>query len=172
MELLIDFNEIKRLGISLEDYLTLLSYQGSIEYPKRQEPTETLLKKDLLKELPNKTIVLSPKAIIYFQSDELFNEFFNTFPHTVPDRFGEGRPLRTLNINTNGALVTKGIFNRKTKGNKELQQHIINVLKAEINWRNSTGKLNFMNNIDTWLRQYNWEKYEYLLEQTDYLDKL
>lgn len=167
MTLLIDLTEIKRLKLSLNEYLTLLHFNNSIEYNYSKEDINNLLEKDFLRLLSNNLPVLSPRAVTYFESGELFEEFYYTFPHKVPGRFGEERPLRNESIETNGALVTKGIFKKKTRGNQSLQRHIIDILQAEVSWRENNNSLQYMNNIDTWLRQNNWEKYEYLLNSTE-----
>lgn len=162
-ELLIDLKEIKRLKLSLNEYLTLLHFNNFIEYSYSKEDIDKLVEKDFLKVLANGLPVLTSKSVTYFESGELFEEFYYTFPHKVPGRFGEERPLRNESTATNGALVTKGIFKKKTKGNQSLQRHIIDVLQTETSWRENNNSLQYMNNIDTWLRQNNWEKYGYLL---------
>lgn len=160
----IDESEIKSLKLNINQYLLLLLINGSIiDFVWTQSDLNRLIELGYLNKLPNDKVVLSPKAINYFQSSDLFNEFYETFPHIVPGRLGEDRPLRTLSSNTKGALITKGLWKKRVKGNTELQNHIINVLKAEVDWRTNNNSLQFMNNIDTWLRQNNWEKYEYLL---------
>lgn len=165
--LLIDLTEIKHLKLSLNEYLTLLSLNNIMEYNYSKDDVDNLVDKGFIKILSNGLPVLSSKAVIYFESDEFFKEFYYTFPHKVPGRFGEERPLRNESVETNGALVTKGIFKKKTRGNQSLQRHIIDILQAEVSWRENNNSLQYMNNIDTWLRQNNWEKYEYLLNSTE-----
>jgi hypothetical protein len=169
--LLIDLTEIKRLKLTINEYLTLLHTNNIIEYNWLDKDIDSLVEKEFLKKL-SKQVILSEKAINYFESSELFNKFYHIFPHKVPGRFGEERPLRTESSNTSSALVTKGLFKKKIRGNKNLQEHIINVLSAEIDWRQNNNSLQYMNNIDTWLRQHNWEKYEYLLESNTINTKL
>lgn len=159
----INLTEVKRLKLNLNEYLTLLNLQGTISFKPRDEDIDSLLRKGYLSQL-GAQIVLSPKAVRYFEANELFEEFYNTFPHTVPDKYGEERPLRTVSSTSQSAAVTKSIWKKKVKGDVDLQQKIIEILKAEIDWRKRKGGIQFMNNIDTWLRQHNWEKYEYLLK--------
>ena len=106
---------------------------------------------------------LGPLNTKYFNNIELFEKFYNTFPHTVPVDHGDPRPLRASSINTNTAKVFKTKWSRKVRSNLELQAKIIKILEAEIQWREENDTLKYMNNIDTWLNNYNWEKYEYLL---------
>lgn len=161
----IDQREIKALGLNLNEYLSLMYINGVIDYKCTTNDLNRLVELGYIVRLGD-NYILSPKSINYFQSSELFREFYNVFPHTVPDKVGDSRPLRTLNEVSQAGLITKGIWKKKVRGNINLQNHIIDVLKAEIDWRNNTGSLPYMNNIDTWLRQHNWEKYEYLLNQT------
>lgn len=164
--IIIDESEVKSLKLNINEYLTLLVINGTLnDFVYTSENLNKLLELGFLIKLPNQEIILSPKSINYFQSSELFDKFYLLFPHTVPGRLGEERPLRNESLNTKGALITKGIWKKKVKGNSELQQHIINVLQAEIDWRTVNNSLQYMNNIDTWLRQNNWEKYEYLLNK-------
>ncbi|MFW6225494.1 MAG: hypothetical protein ACOC3V_00880 [bacterium] len=163
--LLIDLVEVKQLKLNLNEYLTLLSIKNIIDYDFTIDNIEKLIEKGFVKRLSNNQLIPTPKAVVYFESSEMFEEFYYTFPHKVPGRFGDERPLRNASVESNGALVTKGIFKRITKGNQTLQRHIIDVLKAEIQWRENNNSLQYMNNIDTWLRQNNYEKYEYLLDQ-------
>ncbi|MFW5794656.1 MAG: hypothetical protein ACOCV1_04140 [Bacillota bacterium] len=163
--ILIDLTEIKRLKLSLNEYLALLSIKNIIDYDFTETDLGKLLKNEFVIKLSNNQYIPSPKAVTYFESSEMFEEFYNEFPHKVPGRFGEERPLRNASVNSNGALVTKGLFKSKTKGNKTLQRHIIDVLKAEVTWREANNSLQYMHNIDTWLRQNDYEKYEYLLDQ-------
>lgn len=169
--LLIDLTEVKRLKLTLNEYLTLLNVKNIVDYDYTEEDINNLVKKGYIVKLSNDQIIPSPKAVNYFESSETFEKFYNTFPHKVPGRFGEERPLRNASVESNGALVTKGIFKSKTKGNQRLQQHIIEVLEAEIQWRENNNSLQYMNNIDTWLRQNNFEKYEYLLENNSTINR-
>lgn len=159
----IDLTEIKRLKLTLNEYLTLLSIKNILEYDATEKDINGLIEKDYAKRLSNGQIIPSPKAVNYFESTEGFIEFYTSFPHKVPGKFGEERPLRNVSVESNGALVTKGIFKKKTRGNQILQRHITDVLRAEVTWRENNNTLQYMNNIDTWLRQHNYEKYEYLL---------
>ena len=159
----IDLAELRRLKLDLNEYLTLLNKANIIDNFKYGEnEINKLIEKKYLNKI-GETIVLAPKAVVYFQAKELFREFFDTFPHTVPDRGGEERPLRTASIETEGAAVTGSIWRRKVKGNINLQERIIEVLRAEIDWRMRQNTLQYMHNIDTWLRQNDYEKYDYLL---------
>lgn len=155
----IDLAELKAISLSLNAYLALLMYKwGDIKYNVTEKDKEELTINQWIK-----NNILSEKAEKYFNDLTEFNTFYNLFPFTVTDNYGRKRPLRTSSIETNAAKVTKNIWKNKFRGNKELQKHVIEVLKAEVEWRESTDSLVYMNNIDTWIRSNNWEKYEYLL---------
>lgn len=164
--IVIDLTEVKRLGLEINDYLTLLGIYGLLTYNGSQQNIDTLIDKGYVQEI-SRGYIPTKKATEYFESYREFEEFYETFPYTIPDGRGEERPLRTKGLDTDSALITKGLYKRKTKGNKGLQKHILEVLKAEINWRYSNNSIMYMNNIDTWLRQNNWEKYEYLLNRNE-----
>lgn len=168
----LDITEIKRLKLNINEYLTLLNLNSLIEYNFTDHDIGSLQEKGYIKVLSNGLPILTERSVKYFESIELFEKFYNIFPHKVPGRFGEERPLRNESIDSNGASVTKSIFKSKTKGNQILQNRIIEVVEAEIQWRANNNSLQYMHNIDTWLRQHDWEKYEYLLEETSHTRKL
>ena len=162
--LCISSSEVKGLGLTVNTYLALMMLKyGNIGYKISENDLQELFSKGWIESATIESD-LSPKAKRYFTSTELFEEFYTTFPHTVPVDFKEPRPLRTVSTTTNAAKATQIRWLKRVKGNIELQKKIIQILKAEINWREINDTLKYMNNIDTWLNNYTWEKYEYLLE--------
>lgn len=170
--ILIDLVEVKRLKLSLKEYLALLDVNGIISYSPTKEDIEGLKDKGWIIFLPDNIPILSPKSKEYFESKFNFERFYTTFPHRVPGRYGKDRPLRSESINTLSASTTRAIYKNKTRGNKTLQEHILKVLEAEIKWRTEEDTLSYMNNIDTWLRQHKWEDYAYLLEEENNNNKI
>jgi len=164
----INLDEVRNMNLSLNAYLALITLKhGGVLYIIRQADLIELKAKEWLTEIGDALVnsKLSEKAEKYF-GDDLFAEFYKAFPHLVLNEFFDYRPLRNKEIDTLGAKTTRRRWNRITKGNKELQREIINILKEEVKWRESTGKLRFMHNIDTWLNQSDWEKYKYLLNDS------
>jgi len=104
--------------------------------------------------------VLGPKGIELFHGKEdLFEEFYKTFPHKVPTGTGF-RPVSTLDASGTSAKATKAIWDRVTKNKPYLQRTIINNLIKELDSRKRDGSIGFLQGIDTWLRQATWEKWE------------
>ena len=91
--------------------------------------------------------------------DNSFEEFYNMFPHKVPDSTGHYRPVSTKDITSVSAQATRKLWNRIIGSNPSLQDNIIEGLKKELKYRERSGTMMYLNNIDTWLRNYTWEKW-------------
>lgn len=88
-----------------------------------------------------------------------FEEFYTLFPHKVPDQSGHYRPVSTKDPNSASAATTRKIWNNIVGSNPALSDMIIKGLKAELIYRERARSLTYLNNIDTWLRNYTWEKW-------------
>ena len=157
--------EINKHKLNLNEYLTLVKYQHVLEgksFPFEPDTRFIVrLMKDgfVTKNSDGFGFTLGPAGIKIFQGDDLFEEFYATFPHKVPTGTGF-RPVSTNDPNGMSAKVTRSIWNRITKNKPYLQQTIIDSLKRELEQKKSTNSLGYLNNIDTWLRQATWEKWE------------
>lgn len=98
--------------------------------------------------------------------DDKFIEFISVFPNTVPNGRGGKRPVSPNTVETKEGSKLRKKWNLVTKGNTELQDKVIKCLEAEIEYRTRQGDLQFMNNAETWLNNHNYEKYEFLLEES------
>lgn len=92
-----------------------------------------------------------------FASDftDLFKELIDTYPAIVES---PGRGKRVLHAKDPGALSNMKAKNkyRKITGEKVLEhKRIIGLLKVQL----SQGNLEYLQNLDTWLNNYTWEKY-------------
>ena len=157
----IDILEVSKLGLNLNEYFTLMKFQHNSErksFPFEPDPRffENLLQKGYI----NEDYELSEKGLKIFNSEEdLFEEFYDAFPNKVP--VGSGfRPVSAVNVGGVSAKSTREIWNRVTKNKPYLQRKIIDNLKKELAHREKTNTLGYLHNIDTWLRQATWEKWE------------
>lgn len=160
----LDILEISKFKLNINEYLTLLKFQHESEgrsfpfVPDERFFPRLLDDGYLIKE--EDKILLGPKGIEVFQGTEnLFEEFYKTFPHKVPTGTGY-RPVSTLDVESASARTTKAIWDRIIKNKPYLQRTIIDNLKRELDSRNRDGSIGFLQGIDTWLRQATWEKWE------------
>jgi hypothetical protein len=159
----LDLKTIKAYGLSITEYLYLfqlyLNYKEVTSiYFKHDDPLLAEVNNLFLNEWIVSSKDLSNKGLGLFESEEdMFDIFYNTFPQRVPS----GRPLRTMDLNSKAAKVTHKKWIKEV--NKSERKKVINILKKQIDFMTSKGNLEFLNNIDTWLNQHIWEKYEYLL---------
>jgi hypothetical protein len=161
--LTIDIAEISKMGLNLNGYLTLMKLHHNLE--KRSFPYvvderffASLIEDEFIKEIEG-SFILTDKGIKIFRGDDLFEEFYMTFPHKVP--MGTGfRPVSTQDPNGISAKATRSIWDRITKGKPHLQRHIIDNLKRELAHKTTNNSLAYLHNIDTWLRQATWEKWD------------
>ena len=168
--LTLDILEISKLGLNLNEYLTLMRFQHDMEhksfpYIPDERFFPSLLKKGYITLKSgagshSNDYELSELGIRVFKGDEdLFEEFYSTFPNRVP--VGTGfRPVSAVNIEGVSAKNTRAIWDRVTKNKPYLQRKIIDNLKKELVHRRNTNTLSYLHNIDTWLRQATWEKWE------------
>ncbi len=175
--LTLDILEISKLGLNLNEYLTLMRMQHDSE--KKSFPFEpdirffpSLFEKGLIKVSDSGSYILSDLGANVFKGDEdLFEEFYNTFPNRVP--VGSGfRPVSAVNVEGVSAKTTREIWNRVTKNKPYLQRKIIDSLKKELAHRKNTNTLSYLHNIDTWLRQATWEKWEDIPDEKNSLSSV
>ena len=165
--LMIDLNLLRRNKLSITDYLTLLrvfNEDNDLEIPFQatKEILESLIGRNLIK-FDKGNLILTEKSHSFFKSVDVFDKFYKLFPTTVPDGTGGRRPVSTGDLTTKSALKTKKIWNTQVGTNEELQEHVIKCLQAELKYREQRKSLMYLNNVDTWLRQSNWEKWSDML---------
>jgi hypothetical protein len=163
--LTVDILEISKFELNLNEYFTLMRFMHDMENKSFPFiPDERFFPSLLAKELIEKSDTddsyhLTEKGIRVFKGDDLFEEFYATFPNKVP--MGSGfRPVSTQDPNGISAKATRAIWDRITKGKPYLQRNIIDNLKKELASKTANGSLGYLHNIDTWLRQATWEKWD------------
>ena len=166
MELRVEIASLKKIGITLSQYLMLwgLYNQVRIKY--------FVLSDDGLKDLSEKEYIglngdvwlLTRKGIEVFEPPTgIFDEFLKTFPVRVKDASGIVRVLSPESPDTLSGQKLRRKWHAITKTNVELQNHIVKCLKEEVGLRKKEGNLYWMRNAETWLNKATWEDYEYLL---------
>lgn len=162
----INILELTKHKLNLNEYLTLLKFQHDAEnksfpfIPDENSILKLLERQMIIWDINEKRYVLRPEGIKVFKSDDdLFDEFYRIFPHKVPTEFGF-RPVSTTDPEGVSAKVTRGIWERVIKNKPYLPEKIIANLKRELVHRQAENSLGYLQNIDTWLRQATWEKWE------------
>lgn len=172
MVLEIDFQFLKFNNLTVNEYIYLRNLYNPIEGIDNIFEYITEINEDILQDkgfikITESGVVLRSKGIELFENKkDLFYTFLSTFPIKTP----KGRYLSPKG--TEGVAVDKLIakWNRLFKNKEALQKKVIKVLEAEIAWRKKNGEFEYMNNIETWLNQANWEKYEYLVDNYTKVD--
>jgi hypothetical protein len=162
----LDILEISKLKLNFNEYLTLVKLQHDLDgksfpfVPDDRFFDRLLNDEFIIKKEDGTGFTLGPAGLKVFNPEnDLFEEFYKTFPHKVPTNTGF-RPVSTNDPDGMSARVTHVIWNKVTKGKPYLQEKIINNLKKELTHRQAEGSLGFLQNIDTWLRQATWEKWD------------
>ena len=160
----VDIIELNKLKLNINEYFSLMKIQHTMEgrsLPFEIDPRyiPRLIADGFISQNNENSYVLTEKGIRVFKGDDLFEEFYAIFPHKVPTGLGF-RPVSTLDSNSVSAKVTRSIWDRLVKNKPNLQMTIITNLKKELAYRQADGTLGYLHNIDTWLRQATWEKWE------------
>lgn len=165
MNINVDVNTLLELGLTLSEYTYLLYIFLEEEDPNFYKVIDfvdesKLQNKNYIKITKDK-IVLRTKGREIFDKD-LFLRFLNTFPIKTPGSNRYLSPLGNTGLNVN---KIKAKWNKLFKNKPHLQEKAIKVLEAELAWRKRTDQLEYIHNIETWLNQHDYEKFEYLLEE-------
>lgn len=167
----IDLDYLVEKELTINQYLSLMKlYLYQVE--KRTLPIVVtkediqFLKEGEYLETSGDEVFLTAKGKDIFEfTEDLFVKFFETFPHKVPDGTGGYRILGTKSHETIMGSKMRNKWLSITKGNKPLQERIIRALQNEIRYRTRTHSLLYMQNMETWLNNGTWEKYEDVQEE-------
>lgn len=108
-------------------------------------------------------IVLRRRGRDLFDPESIMDKFIVLFPTKTPIKKRYLSPTRLEGVAYN---KIKTQWNRIFKNDQAKAQKAYDVLEAEIRMRQQTPDgLEFMNAIEVWLNQANYEKYEYLLDE-------
>ena len=157
MKIEIDLELLEEIGLYPNEYIALHCMHKKIEISERLDESVNygyLQEEGWLGEgweLTDKWLDLFAKDY-----DDLFKELIETYPAIVES---PGRGKRVLHAKDPGALSNMKAKNkyRKITGEKvHVHKRIIQLLKVQL----SQGNLGYMQNLETWLNNYTWEKYE------------
>lgn len=174
----IDILEIGRLGLNINEYLTLVKIRHDDEnkgfpFEIDNKYIQRLVEKgyildyyyvDTTQDPLKQRWTFTDKGKAIFEGDDLFEEFFTLFPHYVETGLGR-RVISAKDPNSVSGKTTHSIWRRITKNKPQIQRKIIDALKRELEHRKSTNSMAYLQGIDTWLRQATWEKWENIPEE-------
>ena len=170
MKIEIDLARLEKLGLKPDEYVALmLKVRGettsiSLSVRRSYLQTEGYLK------MTEQDFDLRERAYELFEisePDKCWIELFLAFPMKVEGRTGGSRPLRASSLDAKSNELPKKKYLTIIKNKPELHKHIIKVLEAEVEMRRNSSTLQFMNALEVWINQKNWEKYEYLLKEKE-----
>lgn len=174
----VEFSCLNKLGLTADLYLLLhWKYHNNYTLPTTltnmyldDDPMylEYLEENGYIKITGDREFEVRQKAIDLFKKDNLeesWLEFLGKYPIKVPARNGGSRALKVASPNSKANEKISKKYIALIKNKPELHRQIIDVLEAEVAMRKKSGQLQYMNAMDVWLNQANYDKYAYLLEE-------
>ena len=161
----ISLDYLEEMGMDLNQYLSLMKlyiYQEEKEILPinvHEEDIKFLTSNEYIVE-KGEEVFLTVKGMNIFEANEdLFEEFFNLYPHRVPDGVGGYRALGTKSPDTTFGAKMRKKWHNITKGNAQVQKDMIKALRYELNYRKRSGSLAYMQGMEVWFNKATWEKY-------------
>ena len=169
MKMNIDFEVLEQTGMSADDFLYLyIVYRKGFNYLNNlnlRPNLENLQEKSYIKlgETPEKHVIRQEFIDLFSSNfDQMFAELVGTYPMKVN---APNRGIRILHAKDPDAKANEKARNRYKKviGTKFYKhRHIINCLNIQLIIERD--KLAFLQNLETWINNHTWEKYENLDE--------
>ena len=161
----IDFEVLEQTGMSADDFLYLyIIYRKGFNYLDNlnlKPNLEDLQEKGYIKlgETPGHHVVRQEFIDLFSTNfDQMFAELVGTYPMKVDS---PNRGIRILHAKDPDAKANEKSKNRYKKivGTKVYKhRHIINCLNIQL--MIERDKLAFLQNLETWINNHTWEKYE------------
>lgn len=169
-ELRVKIEDLKKIGITLTQYLLLWGYYNNMKVKYldiTKEGISDLKERGYLAKLKDKEeYLLTEKSITIFEPEGgIFDEFLKIFPTRVNNMAGQSRVLSPVDPKSLSGEKMKRKWFGITKNKSEVETMILSCLKAEIELRKREGNLFYMRNLEAWLNKATWEDYQYLLEK-------
>lgn len=169
-ELRVKIEDLKKIGISLTQYLLCWGYYNHMKVKYldiQQEGIDDLRSKGYIAKIKDKDEYgLTEKGVLLFEPEGgIFDEFLKLFPTRVSNTSGQSRVLSPVDPKSISGEKMKKKWYSITKNKSEVEEMILSCLKAEIQLRKKEGNLFYMRNIEAWLNKATWEDYQYLLEK-------
>lgn len=159
MNLIIDTEKITELGLTINEYLILMTayYQehGEIlDFSSTQEELQKL-ERDMLIKITPKGAVLREKGWRIFENLDRnkFKEFLDIYPKSVPSGGGE-RSTAPSDENSYWANQLRRLWSSEVSNEDE----VIEKLKHEVIEKTRRGELMYLPKVDRWLAEHMWER--------------
>jgi hypothetical protein len=170
----LDLNMLKEVGMSPDDftYLYLVYKKGNKYNPQLNlKPNLDKLQEEGYIKLGDtkENHVIRHKFLDLFLADfdKMFNELMLTYPMKVNSDKGV-RILHAKDPNSKSNQKAKARYKRIVDGKPHVHKKIIACLNTQLKLeRNNLG---YMQNLETWINNHTWEKYENL-DENDTRDK-
>jgi len=170
----LDLNMLKEVGMSPDDftYLYLVYKKGNKYNPQLNlKPNLDKLQEEGYIKLGDTTEnhVIRHKFLDLFLADfdKMFNELMLTYPMKVNSDKGV-RILHAKDPNSKSNQKAKARYKRIVDGKPHVHKKIVACLNTQLKLeRNNLG---YMQNLETWINNHTWEKYENL-DENDTRDK-
>ena len=168
MDISMNITNLLNSGITVNEYLYLRNLYVKQEdkiidlYKLIESISEDSLQNRGFIKITDNEIVLRNKGIELFEKKDLFYKFLSTFPIKTPS----GRYLSPSKVEGLAVEKLKKKWDSLFKNKEDYQIKAIEVLEAEMKWRIKSRNMEYMHAMEAWLNQGDFEKYEYLLEDS------
>tara|TARA_R110000824_G_scaffold154479_2_gene326594 strand:- start:4310 stop:4858 length:549 start_codon:yes stop_codon:yes gene_type:complete len=150
-------------SLSADDYMYLYIIQrNGYEYLQTlnlNPNIDTMLTNGYLELSGNKYVITDAfKLLVTSNYDLMFAELIDTYPMKVRSEKGQIRILHAKDAKAKSNAKAKKWYKKITKTNKSTHEHIIKCLNTQLEV--TKDNLGYMQNLETWLNNHTWEKYE------------
>jgi hypothetical protein len=150
-------------GISADDYLYLYIVQRNghkyLQTLTLNPDIDSMIDKGYLRLSEDKHVITEAfKLLVTTNYDDMFAELIDTYPMKVQS---PGRGVRILHAKDPKARANekaKKRYKQIVKTNKNTHDHIIKCLNIQLDV--DKDNLGYLQNLETWLNNHTWEKYE------------
>lgn len=167
--LTINLTHAYKSGLPLSAYIYIgMLINCGVKIADKYAPISDTLSTALVKEgylqIINASLAPTKKALDIFiinqdDFDKYFEELYNNFPRKVVSNSGQIRVLRADKLDSQDAKKCRmKYFKVLSEGNVD-HQEVMKGLFNEMRTR-GTNNLFYMNNLETWINQRVWEKYQ------------
>ena len=157
---------LKKFGISADDFLYLYLLHAKANHVGKEldlKPNlQDLQTKGLIKlgDKPSEHIVRHEfLTIVEDDFDRMWSELVSHFPLKVMGASGL-RMLRARDANAKTNQKAKRAYERYAGTDKTKHDHVMRCLKNELVHRKLTSSLGYMQQLQTWVNNHTWEKYD------------
>tara|TARA_R110002020_G_scaffold133897_3_gene298833 strand:- start:527 stop:1078 length:552 start_codon:yes stop_codon:yes gene_type:complete len=169
MKVDIDFEILEATQMSADDFLYLyIIYRKGFNYLNDlnlRPNLEELQKKSYIKlgETPDKHVIRQEFIDLFSNDfDQMFAELVSTYPMKVNSSMGGVRILHAANPDAKSNEKCKNKYKKIVGTKVHKHKHIMKCLDNQLALERH--KLGFLQNLETWINNYTWEKYENLNE--------